>query len=290
MGRALIETGIEPIRIMFPSQARALKPTKWAAIAWIANSGRSLLRQAEVDRAVLFGLLTRFWQMLTGPVTLLFIARYFKPEIQGFYYTFASLLALQAFVELGFYLVIINVSSHEWARLQLNIKGRIVGEPTALSRLVSLGRLTFKWYAVASAIFVVGVGGFGFLFFSQKHYSNIAWQAPWVVLVLLTGFVLWGLPFNSLLEGCGQVGTVNRFRLSQAILETVVLWTTLAAGGGLWAAAASAGVRFLRDLYLLLVQYRRFFEPFFLRLRPVREWIGKPRSGRCSGVWAWRGW
>lgn len=222
-----------------------------------------LLHHAEVDRAVLFGLLTRFWQMLTGPVTLLLIARHMKPEVQGFYYTFASLLALQSFVELGFYVVIINVASHEWASLKLDNIGRICGESHALSRLVSLGRLTFKWYAAASAIFVVGVGAAGFVFFSQKSYPGIHWQFPWLVLVLLAGGTLWALPFNSLLEGCNQMGTVNRFRLSQVVLETAALWIVLTLGGGLWAAVASGAVKWLRDLYLLLVQYRKFFEPFF---------------------------
>jgi hypothetical protein len=231
----------------------------------------SLLRLAEVDRAVFFALLTRGWQVLTGPLTLLLIAFQMQPEVQGFYYTFASLLALQSFVELGFYLVIINVASHEWARLGLDSNGAIVGESDALSRLVGLGRLTFKWYAVASTIFVIGVGSIGFVFFSRTQYSGIAWQAPWLVLVLLTGLMLLGLPFNSLLEGCGQMGTVNRFRLSQTIVGTLALWLTLVLGGGLWAAAVSVGVKLLRDVYLLCVQYRSFFASFFVA--PTRAQI-----------------
>ena len=148
---------------------------------------RQLLKQLEIDRAVVFVLLNRGWQFLAGPITLLLIARSFSPEVQGFYYTFDSLLALQSFVELGFFLVIINVASHEWASLGLDSTGCIVGEPQALSRLVSLGRLIFKWYAVASAIFVVGVGTIGCVFFAQSSLPGILWQSPWLVLVVLTG-------------------------------------------------------------------------------------------------------
>jgi O-antigen/teichoic acid export membrane protein len=236
------------------------------------NSGRltrlgpffnRLWQRAEVDRAVVFVLLTRGWQLLTGPITLLLVAQYFTPEVQGFYYTFASLLALQSFVELGFHLVIINVTSHEWAFLGLDETGRLTGDQGARSRLISLGRLIFKWYAVASLVFIIAVSLIGYLFFAQTPHPGINWQVPWLALVLLTGLLLWTLPFNSLLEGCNQVAKVNQFRFIQVVLGILALWLTIILGGGLWAAVAMAAVKLLSDLYLLLIQYRRFFEPFF---------------------------
>jgi hypothetical protein len=220
---------------------------------------RAWLRRAEVDRAVFS------WQLLAEPITLLLIARFFTPELQGFYYTFASLLALQSFVELGLYLVIVNVASHEWAHLHLDETGRIDGDPEARSRLVSLGRLIFVWYAVASIIFVIGVSAVGAIFFARNLHDGIAWQGPWLAVVGLSGVLLWALPFNSLLEGCGQIATINRFRLQQLVLSSLALWGTLALGGGLWALAIAVGAKVLRDLYLLLVRYRRFFAPFLVR-------------------------
>jgi len=231
---------------------------------------RRLLQKLEIDRAVFFVLLNRGWQLLAGPISILLLTRYFSLDVQGFYYTFSSLLALQSFVELALYLVIINVASHEWAHLGLDSAGYIVGNPQALSRLVSLGQLVFRWYAVVSAVFVVGVGTIGLVFFSQTPVADVQWQAPWLVLVFLTGLLLWGLPFNSLLEGCNQVETINKFRLIQAILSNLALWLTISLGGELWAAVASSGVSLLCDLYLLLVGYRRFFKPFFKPVTGVR--------------------
>ena len=98
----------------------------------------ALLNRTEVDQAVIFVLLNRGWQILTMPATLFLIAKHFSPEVQGFYYTFVSVLALQSFLELGFVIVIINVSSHEWAHLRLDEAGNIVGRQEALSRLASL--------------------------------------------------------------------------------------------------------------------------------------------------------
>jgi len=236
-------------------------------VSWENLLHRFLLKTAT-DRPVLLALLGRSWQILAGPITLLLIAQFFTPEEQGFYYTFASLLALQSFIELGFSVVIINVASHEWAHLSLSEYGRIVGESDALSRLISLGRFAFKWYAFGSLIFILGVGSAGYVFLSRSEYSSIQWEAPWFALVVTTGFLLWGTPLTSILEGCNQVETINKFRLSQAIMGSLALWLTLGLGGGLWAAVVSAGANLLRDLYLILVQYRKFFGSFL-----------RPRSG-----------
>ena len=222
-----------------------------------------LLKWFEVDKAIIFVLMTRGWQLLAGPISILLITAYLTPDAQGFYYTFGSVLALQLFFELGFSLVIINVSSHEWARLRLDDAGFIVGEPEALSRLISLGRLVYKWYAVAITIFILCVSIGGYLFFSQTPRPDINWQMPWVWLVILTGLLLWILPFNVLLEGCNQVAAVNQFRLRQAILNHVALWVMIAMGGQLWSLVVAVGVNIAINLYFLLIQYRNFFRPFF---------------------------
>ena len=221
---------------------------------------RSFLRRLQVDRAVAYALFARAWQGLAGPVTLVLIAQNLTAEAQGFYYTFASLLALQSFVELGLSTVVLNVASHEWARLRLE-QGRIEGSAAARSRLVSLGRLIFRWYAVASAVFAVAVGTAGYLFLAQQP-SELDWQAPWLALVVLAALLLWALPFNSLLEGCNQVATVNYFRLTQAVASSLALWVALWLGAGLWAAVIGTATSLARDLYLFLVRYRAFFGPF----------------------------
>lgn len=234
---------------------------------------RSVLAKLEVDRAVIFTLLTRSWQAVNGAVSLLLIIRYFSPELQGFYYTFSGLLALQVFVELGFYLVIINVSSHEWAKLGLDTNGRITGSEDARSRLVSLGRFIFKWYAIASVVFIVGVSIGGYQFLLQAKHADINWQLPWISVVVSTGLVLFSLPFISLLEGCNQVVSVNRFRMIQAVLASLALWVVIIRGGELWAAVASSCVIFLSASYFLLWRYRRFFESFFKKsIGPHVHW------------------
>ncbi len=234
---------------------------------------KALFRRFDVDRAVFYALAVRVWQLLAGAVTVGVIAVFFTRELQGYYFVFWDLIALQTFVELGLHIVVINVASHEWAHLRLDEDGSIVGDEAALSRLVSLGRLIFAWYGVATALFMTAVATGGYWFFSQRQDTGIDWLGPWLCVVVSSGLMLWTLPFNALLQGCNQVATVNRYRLIQAAGGNVAIWAAIVSGLGLWAAALGSATRLCCELYLLLGHYRRFFRPFWRAPRLERvDW------------------
>jgi len=226
-------------------------------------SPRRLLALLEINRAVFYAILLRLWQLLAGAGTILLMMRYFSPETQGYYYTFAALVAMQTFFELGLNIVVINICSHEWAQLELDEIGVIRGDPRSRSRLISLGRMLFRWYGLASVLFIVVAGGVGFYFLNEQPDVQVDWHSPWLALAIVSGLLLWTLPFNAMLEGCNQVTTVNRFRLIQAIVANVAVWTVMILAGGLWAAVAATSARLACELYLILVRYRHFFAPFF---------------------------
>jgi len=215
------------------------------------------------DRAVLFALLTQSWQVLAGPVTLLLIVRYLTRETQGYYYSFGTILGLQVIFEMGFCTTLLFICSHEWAHLQLDSAGRVVGDPKALGRLASLGRLVFKWYAFASCLFVIGVGLGGYVFLNSSSHYNIHWENPWLAVVVVTGMLFWTAPFITMLDGCNQMAVTNQFRLYQAVLTAFVLWSVLFLGGGLWAVLASACSRLICNIYLFVIRFGRFFEIFW---------------------------
>lgn len=221
---------------------------------------RKILAAAGMDQAVVFTLLSKGMQSVSGVVTLLLIATRFSPEIQGYYYTFASMLALQSFVELGLYVVILSRASHEWSRLSIDGSGKVVGDPSAISRLASLMRFIAKWYAVVSTLFVLGAGFAGYLFLEQAPSSDISWRAPWWTVVSLAAVQLWLMPILSMLEGCNQVVVLNRFRLVQSIAEAITMWLLIIAGAGLWVAVGSLAVKVAAILLFLAVKYRRFFQ------------------------------
>jgi O-antigen/teichoic acid export membrane protein len=224
---------------------------------------RRFINRLEVDQATFYSLCLRGWQLLAGPVSIVMIGTFFGPEVQGYYYTFAYLMAMQSFFELGLHIVIINVSSHEWSRLGLDAAGRIRGDADALSRLVSLGRWLFIWYAAVAVAFASGVGSGGGWFLARKDYGPIPWQSPWTALVILSAIMLWQLPFVVLLEGCGQMPVVNRYRVYQAVTGSFVVWSCMALGAGLWSAVAAAAVQVFWNSGLILVRFGRFFSAFW---------------------------
>lgn len=221
------------------------------------------LSSGKQGNATLYAMLNPVWNLISGPVSLILIIYCLTRETQGYFYTFHSLVALKSFFELGLYLVIINTASHEWAKLELDVNGAISGDEHSKSRLISLGRFIFRWYSVVSFLFIVVVGFAGVYVMAGTSGVTAAWELPWITFVLIYGMILWALPFNSLLEGCNQVLAVNKFRFYQAILGTVAMWVALLAGAGLWSIVCYAGVLLLRDMYLLLIEYKNFFKPFF---------------------------
>jgi O-antigen/teichoic acid export membrane protein len=204
-----------------------------------------LLQKAGVDRAVLFAILARIWGVAAGPVTALLIATKFTPASQGYYYTFVSLLGLQIFAELGLGTVIIQFASHEWSKLGLDERGRIVGDTSSLSRLVSLAQVASKWYLVASIMVTLGLGIGGYIFFSQSLNTTVVWKMPWFTLCLLTGITLSLVPIWSLLEGCNQVSKVYFYRFFQGLCTSVSIWFAILLGANLWTASISSLVGLL---------------------------------------------
>ena len=194
----------------------------------------------DVDRAVLFGLLTRIWSAGAGPLTALIIAVTFSPLVQGYYYTFLNLLAFQIVLELGLGSVITVFASHEWAKLKLDERGAITGEPQALSRLASLARFALYWYAYVAAALALGLATIGIGFFTvSEQGKTVQWLAPWIALCGLTAVNVLTLPLWALLQGCGQIAQVNFFRLVDGVIKAAALWMAMLNGAGLWAIPAS---------------------------------------------------
>jgi len=226
------------------------------------------------DRAVLYGILYRAWGILAGIITIVVISLYLPPSTQGYYYTFLSLMALQVFLELGLYVVIVNFASHEWAGLNLGADGHVYGHTENLSRLVSLVRGIVKWYGLISILFILFVGTLGFNFFPSSERE--VWVLPWFSLIALYGINIFFLPLISLLEGCGQIKQINKFRFTQAVISSVILWIFIFMGANLWSLVFATLIVVLRDYYLICIHYRKFFTPFWKLPTSQRiDWKGE---------------
>jgi O-antigen/teichoic acid export membrane protein len=219
---------------------------------------------AAVNQAVFFSIIGRLWSMCAGLVTAFLIASFFSSEIQGYYYTFLSVLALQVFAELGLATVITSYASHEWASLTRDANGRVTGDKDALSRLSSLTRFALKWYLVVGLVAMVSLLTWGLFFFDRPAAGQvILWRGPWLALCIITGINLWLMPIWALLEGCNQVNSVYRFRLIQAVVSSSAGWCGIYFGCGLWVTAIIGAGNLLVTIVALSVHYRSFLLSLF---------------------------
>ena len=87
----------------------------------------------------------------------------------------------------------------------------------------------------------------------------LAWRAPWLAVVLSQSAFLWTMPFIALLEGCNRIDAVSRYRLREAVVTSLALWTACLLHANLWAAVAVNGTYLANNIIFLAVQHRRFF-------------------------------
>ena len=232
---------------------------------WLKTKVHQFLKWSNTDKAVVYSLYSKLWFVFAGPINLILVATKFSPDIQGFYYTFLSLMSLLAFFELGLNHVITQFSSHEWAHLELDDQREIIPkDKKAFARLICLGRFAFKWYAAICLLFLVIVGFAGFWFISQMELKSfISWEMQWVTYIILSAINLYLLPFKMILLGCQQIKPVKLTQLIQAICHSLSIWLVILLDGMLWAIVLSVAVGILVDLGLIFGRYSKFFKTFF---------------------------
>ena len=204
----------------------------------MAVSGSMLLRLKALvglDVHIFASILFRGWGILAGGLSIVLVPLFLSPTQQGFYYTFASVLALQVFFELGLNQVIIQLVILDAAHLNIQDDGEVIVDTARIHRLSGLVSLLRRWYALAAFLFVVLTGGAGWVFFDAKgcDMSMAQWGATRVVLVLFTSINLFLSPHLTVIEGTGQVGAVARLRLIQSMLGYCAMWVLLLLGTGL---------------------------------------------------------
>jgi hypothetical protein len=144
------------------------RPSKLAL--WLQSAKNRL----GLDRAVVFTVLARAWTSGSGLITIVLIARFLQPAEQGYYYTYASLIALQMVFELGFSQVVMQLASHERAHLSIGPDGSVAGAETAHARLASVLKLSVRWYGVGALLLALALVPAGTYFFP---HINI-WVTP----------------------------------------------------------------------------------------------------------------
>ncbi|MEW5703930.1 MAG: hypothetical protein AB1781_05015 [Pseudomonadota bacterium] len=188
------------------------------------------------EAGTVYTFLNRSWSIVSTLVFIALVIYALSPELQGYYYTFLSLLVLLQLADMGFGSVLTQFCSHEWAHLRFDENGAVVGSPEAKARLASLVDIGFRWYGVAVMVFFVALGLGGDLFFAtQAGSENIDWRLPWWLLAGFAAFCLLLVPVTSLLDASHQVALSQRNQLAANVVASFAGWATLGLGGGLYA-------------------------------------------------------
>ncbi len=196
--------------------------------------GLAATRLLGLDYHIIGTLLLRCWSIIAGSLMIVLIPIWLSRVEQGYYYTFASLLALQIFFELGMNQIVVQLVGHEVAHVPRTGDQALLRDPVALAKLIALTRLLGRWYRVASILFAIVAGAGGAIFFaSQPELPSRGVLVVWGVLTLATAANLYLSPWLAVLEGMGEVGRVARLRLIQSIIGYVLTIVALAAGAGL---------------------------------------------------------
>lgn len=203
----------------------------------------------------------RGWQACAGFVTLVFVARCLTPVEQGWYYTFASLAAIQIIFDMGLSTVLIQVAAHEFSGLCWGIAGTVKGP--GKERFLALLRKAVSWYFCAAACFLITIPIGLFFFSSTADEIGYNWRWAWGLVVLATGGNLMVLPVLSIIEGTGKVREAYSVRLIQGMAGAAAIWTILNLKGGLYAAAAMPGISMLIGcLWLSIYKRKLIIEAF----------------------------
>jgi hypothetical protein len=216
----------------------------------------------------------RGWVMLSGAATALIVPQSLTVTEQGLFFIFLSLAAIQSIFEAGITTVFFNYTAHERAVLYAAPAREEAERIRAHARLLDLVTIARRWFLVMSVLFAFLVGAFGFHLVRssvEREGLTMHWQTPYLLLIAAISLSLFNLSRIPILEGCGQIAEIAKFRLRSSVLSVAVLWIGMAAGWGLWA----LGVSYLLQSGIMTAQLERAYQ----RLQLADAGADAPASG-----------
>lgn len=185
---------------------------------------RTIYSKSIKDILVTF--LNQAWRLISGPLMLLLIPLYLTEEQQGYWYLFGSVAALSTFADLGFSNIILQFSAHEYASLKIGNEGFLEGQIENIKKLGSFLRFVIGWLSaicsiVYPIIFVVGI------FFLVRDKVLSIYLIPWVIYSIGSLLNFFNNSVLSFIEGMDQISKIQKSRLIVAVINTVVVVSSL---------------------------------------------------------------
>lgn len=194
---------------------------------------------ARINSSQLIGVAARVVQIGAGFITIILVGTHLDVHIQGYFYTFGSLVALQVLAEIGLGTVLVQFVSHEMSGVRWNGR-RLEGAIVSLQRIRNITEFAIKWFGIGSFVLVLLLLIIGQIFFGKLEQAPEGLWSAWIVLVFATGISLFTNAINNLLEGSGKVFEVSAVRLMQQLFGAIAAWGFILLGYGLAALAIQA--------------------------------------------------
>ena len=210
------------------------------------------------DREIFTAFLHRLSQLIAGLILVLIAPFKLSAIEQGLFFTFLSITALQVLFELGLNQALIQTAANYFGR---------ISSATSLSYANEFGlklqgfyrkiKKVFFWISIS---FFICILIFGLYFFSiSEDVSSSKWMMPWFFLVLLTSFNLYLTAQLSFFEGLGRVASINKMRISQSLLASLLMILILYSPAPLWSVLALPFISFCTN-FLWLFQNSHYLD------------------------------
>jgi len=186
---------------------------------------------SNLNRATLYGISAKVLNGINWLVVALAVSTFLSKTMQGYFFTFLSLVTVQSLFDLGLGTTVIQFAAHEWGMLPDDRRESRTAD--AATRLASVLRFAEWWYFLGGIALFVVLLIIGHLFFRTAPAD--VWPGPWLLLsgTVAADFALSAFWF--VLEGCNQVRRVYRYRAAKALVLGATVWIALVEHAGLYA-------------------------------------------------------
>ncbi|MCG9707162.1 hypothetical protein, partial [Photobacterium damselae] len=246
---------------------------------------KNLIYRIGIDKTIFYMLMTRGFGAISSFVTILMLGVFLTKSEIGYYYTFASIIGLQVFFELGFSVVLRQYMSHLNANV---IFYNNLPFTTELNRgdIISLYVFSKKWYFKLAIVLAFFLLLSGWLFFNNE-LSDVNWKFPWLCLTILTAISLTYTPILSTIESLGFVLEVSKLRYIQILISSVISWIVIYFGGGLYCTLVMPIVTIVVNFFWINKHFKKLLLFFNTKHTTNRKWFSEmfEMQGKVAISW-----
>lgn len=234
--------------------------------------------------ALIYYWLSQAVRIFTGPLLLLFLAKYLSVDELGFYYSFFSVQASGQLLEAGMGFVMMQSFAKRMNGLKF-YNGTLLGDFNKRLIIYKYFFFLISWQFFVSIAFLVTSSIVGFIIF-HDYTGSISWEYPLILLIIAGSINLYITCLSSITEGFQRPDKLYRIGLISGLCSSLSMMTFLYFDFGLYSiglsqiisATVTASLHllnlklFLRQGFKLIINEKKFGKQalfdIFLEIRP----------------------